>query len=251
MKISAVNVTYLLIGIFFSLAVSEQAFSQRGSSNTATSRRTRNTTTTPAQTQAQQPQQQAPVSIQVQQNQTPGEPFYDFSKLSSADNFRNIPWGASKEQVLSSDSSPRKETGEDYLILEGKLSNIRVDISYFFWKGYFIKGAYITNEHFNDFSGYMEKYQILKEKLEKKFGSPLLDMIIWNDFEFKSKPERWLLALSRSHLEYSAYWQKDKIIISLKMESINNRPAIKIEYFIDKFDAEIQQVDDSDILRDL
>lgn len=227
----------------------EPAFAQRGSSTTTTSRRSRATTTQPTETP---PTQQAPVSIQVQPN-TPivGDGFYDFSKLSSSDNFRNIPWGASKEQVLSSDSSPRKETGEDYLILEGKLSNVKVDISYFFWKGYFIKGAYATTEVLNDFSGYIEKYETFKENLAKKYGSPMLDMIIWNDFMYKSKPERWFLALSKSHLEYTCYWQKDKIIIALKMIAINGKPTIKIEYFIDKFDAEIQNVDDSDILRDL
>lgn len=252
MKQSAVKVFKIVLTIVIGLTVTDEAFTQRSSSNTATSRRSRQPQ--PAATPAPAPtptSQQTPVSIQVQPNGVGGDVFYDFSQLSSSDNFRNIPWGASKEQVLSSDSSPRKETGEDYLILEGKLANTNVDISYFFWKGYFIKGSYLTSESFSDFSGYLEKYETLKEGLTKKYGSPMLDMIIWNDFMFKSKPERWLLALSKSHLEYISYWQKDKIIISAKMVSINSRPAIKVEYFIDKFDAEIQQVDDSDILRDL
>jgi len=248
MKQSAVKVFKIVLTIVIGLTVTDEAFSQRSSSNTATSRRSRQQPA--AQTPTTEPQQ-APVSIQVQPNGASGDVFYDFSQLSSSDNFRNIPWGASKEQVLSSDSSPRKETGEDYLILEGKLANTNVDISYFFWKGYFIKGSYLTTESFSDFSGYLEKYETLKDGLTKKYGSPMLDMIIWNDFMYKSKPERWLVALSKSHLEYISYWQKDKIIISAKMVSINSRPTIKIEYFIDKFDAEIQQVDDSDILRDL
>ncbi len=213
-------------------------FAQRNSSR-------RNTSTPP-------PQQQQPQQPQAQQQVVANDISYDFSKLRSSDNFRNTPWGATKLQVLQSDDSPRKEVGEDHLVLEGVLGGVNVDITYFFWRGHFIKGTYTTIDAFNDYAGYLEKYMFFKDLLIKKYGQPKIDINAnWNDVTFKNKPDRWLSALSKGHVEHFAIWQKDNIVIQIKLGGVSGNPTIKMEYYIDNFDTEMQQVDDTDILRDL
>lgn len=215
----------------------EESFAQRSSSRRNTSR---NTTTT------------QPRTPEVQQNTNQNAIAYDFSKLKTSDKFRKIPWGASKEQVLKSDPSTRKETGEDYLVLTDELGDYSVDITYFFWRGYFIKGTYQTTDSFNDFAGYYEQYTMFKEGLTKKYGRPRIDIKgNWSDVTYKNRPDKWQIALANGHLEYFAIWQKDNIVISIKLGSIDNSPSVKLEYYIDNFDSEMQQVDDADILEDL
>ncbi|TNE71494.1 hypothetical protein EP331_09380 [bacterium] len=233
-----------LVAFIFMLIVATtlstvDVYGQRNSSR----RNTTQSKPAPTQSTPQQPAQQ-----QVIKSDIP----YDFSKLRSSDNFRNTPWGATKEQVLAVDDSPRKEVGGDYLVLTGILGDVNVDITYFFWRGHFIKGTYVSTDSFNDYGGYLEKYIWFKDLMVKKYGQPKIDIASnWNNVSLKNKPDRWLTALSQGHVEHNATWQKDNIVIQIKLAGINGKPIIKMEYFIDNFDTEMQQVDDTDILRDL
>lgn len=233
MNISA-KVFVLLTLIITTVMTTENVFAQRNSSKKNT---------------------QTASNVPATANTTPqvakSEVMYDFDRLRTSDNFRGIPWGSTKEQILAKDSSPRKETGDDYLVLSGQLSDINVDITYFFWRGHFIKGTYATLDAYNDFAGYLEKYDYIKRVLIKKYGQPKIDLRNWNDVTYKNKPERWLMALGKGHVKYFAIWQKDNIVISIELGAVSAKPGIKIEYYIDNFDTEMQQVDDTDILRDL
>jgi hypothetical protein len=181
-----------------------------------------------------------------------GEVDYNFNQLSGVSPFRTIPWGASKEYVLKNDPSARKETGKDYLVLTSTLAEIQVDITYFFFKGHFIKGTYMTTENLGDYSTYMEKYQRFKALLTEKYGRPKIDLVNWVDVTFKNRPEKWLTAVSRGHLEHFAFWElENKIIISIKFSSVNEQPSLKIEYYIKNFDDRMDKIDDDEILKDL
>lgn len=191
--------------------------------------------------------------IGVAQSQPNGDQVdYNFDQLQGISPFRTIPWGASKEYVLKNDKSPRKETGKDYLVLKSTLADIKVDITYFFFKGHFIKGVYMANEDLGDYSTYMEKYERFKTLLSEKYGSPKIDLHNWVDVTYKDRPDRWLTAISRGHLEHFAFWElEDKIIISIKFGAVNEQPSIKIEYYIKNFDDRMDKIDDDEILQDL
>lgn len=239
------KVLVLLFAVISMVMLGESAFAQRSTSSSTAKKNSRPSKPVAAKVPTQTPEisQQAPKS----------DIFYDFDRLSASDTFRNIPWGASKQQILEKDISPRKEVGDDYLVLTGQLGkDINVDISYFFWRGHFIKGTYLTTDSYKDFSGYLEKYDYIRRNLVEKYGQPKIFLSnYWSDVTYKNRPDKWLLALSLGHVRYIAYWQKNNIVIGIELGSVNSTAAIKIEYFIDNFDSEMQQVDDSDILRDL
>lgn len=239
------KVFVLLFAVITVVMLGESAFAQRSSSSNTSKKNSQPSKTIAAKTTTPA----TPTAQQAPKNDI----FYDFDRLSSSDTFRNIPWGASKEQILEKDSSPRKETGDDYLILTGQLGkDINVDISFFFWRGHFIKGTYLTTDAYKDFAGYLEKYDYIRRNLVEKYGQPKIYLSnYWSDVTYKNRPDRWLQALSKGHVKYIAYWQKDNIVIGIELGSVNSTASIKIEYFIDNFDTEMQQVDDSDILRDL
>lgn len=176
---------------------------------------------------------------------------YNFDQLRGMPPFRSIPWGASKEYVLKNDSSPRKETGKDYIVLKGQLDDVDVDITYFFWKGHFIKGVYLTTDILGEYSSYFEQFSRFKELLTKKYGKPIIDLTNWADVTYKNRPDKWLVALSRGHLEHFAYWSQEQIVISIKLSAVNERPAIKIEYYIKNFDEKMNQSNNKDVLEDL
>jgi hypothetical protein len=181
-----------------------------------------------------------------------GEVDYNFNQLSGVSPFRTIPWGASKEYVLKSDPSPRKETGKDYLVLKNTLADVQVDITYFFFKGHFIKGTYKTTENLGDYSSYMEKYERFKALLTEKYGGPKIDLVNWLDVSYKNRPDKWLTAISRGHLEHFAIWElENKITIMIKFSAVNEQPSIKIEYQIKNFDDRMDKIDDDEILKDL
>lgn len=234
MNISA-KVFVLFTLLITSVMMVDSVFAQRNSSNTTKKK--------PPVTTPQEPQ--------VSKVVVKSDISYDFDRLRSSDTFRGIPWGASKQQILEVDNNERKENGDDYLVLSGQLSDINVDISFFFWRGHFIKGTYFTTDSWKDFAGYLEKYEYLKRVLIKKYGQPKIDLRNWTDVQFKNTPDRWLQALGKGHVEYFAIWQKDNVVIQIELGSKNANPGIKIEYYIDNFDTEMQQVDDTDILKDL
>jgi len=176
---------------------------------------------------------------------------YNFDKLKGLPPFRNIPWGSSKEYILENDVSERIETGEDYLILKDNLADIEVEVTYFLWRKHFIKGVYKTTEHMGEYSSYIEVYQRFKELLSKKYGNPMIDLTNWSDIQYKNQPSKWLLAISKGHLEHVAYWEQQSIIISIKFEAVEGQPVIKIEYYIQNFNNEIEETDDTDVLQDL
>lgn len=178
-----------------------------------------------------------------------GDISFNFSGLQGA--FRGIPWGATKEYVLKNDPFERKETGEDYLVLTGRLGDIKVDATYIFWRDHLIKGTYITSDNFGDFANHVERYRYLKDLLADKYGRPKLDLQNWINITYKSMPDRYLNAISEGHLKYMAFWQQDRIIISIEFAAIDKKPVIKIEYYIENFDAEMDQTDDTEVLRDL
>ena len=176
---------------------------------------------------------------------------YNFDDLSELAAFRQIPWGENKEFILANDPSPRKETGKDYLVLSGQLDDVNVDIIYFFWEGHFIKGTYVTTEVFADYPSIYEKYTKFKKLLSDKYGEAKIDIQNWNVVTYRDRRDRWLYALAKGHQEHLAFWQRERVIISIKLLSISERPSIKIEYYIEDIDRNIENKDDQDILRDL
>lgn len=180
-----------------------------------------------------------------------GDLGYDFSRHRDNVTFRNVPWGASKTEVLNIDKSIRRETGRDYLKLNSDLGDVNVDITYFFWENHLIKGTYISTENYGDFSKYIEKYKYFKDLLTKKHGAPYIDAANWQDMTYKNQPDRWMFAILRGHLEYFAIWERDGIVISIKFLEIGGVARILIEYYIPNIDDAIEKTDDSSVLEDL
>lgn len=190
-------------------------------------------------------------SAQTQTNGSTLGGTIDFSKYNQGVTFRNIPWGAGKEDVLNEDASARKETGKDYLRLNSNLGEYNTDITYFFWRNQLIKGTYKTSQNYGEFSKYMEIYSYFKDLLTRKHGKPYIDTVNWHDMSFKNQPERWLVAVIRGHLEYFAIWERDGIIISIRFDTVKNTPMVSIEYYISNIDNEIEKTDDTEVLQDL
>lgn len=174
-----------------------------------------------------------------------------FTQFQGLPTFRAIPWGATKEFVLRNDKSKPKETGEDYLVLRDQLGELSVDITYFFWRGHFVKGAYQTTNDLKNYSSYIEKYENLKRLITQKYSTPMLDLTNWIDFSYRNNQSMWLRALSIGHLEHFAYWKNDQLIISIKLSGINEKPVIKVEYYIQNFDNKMEETNDREILDDL
>lgn len=218
------------------LAVCEEGYSQRA----------RRSTQQPA---VQQPAQTEPAVAEPVPPST--EPTFDFSKYRGKTEFRNVPWGASKEDILRADPAERKETGVNHMTLTASLSDVDMDIVYFFWKNSLIKGVYYNNASLGEYSKFLEKYNYFKELMKNKHGKPYIDTSNWHNMEFKGQPNKWLLAVQRGHLEHFAIWEKDGIVVSIKFAQINGMPRILMEYFIANIDADIERTDDKAVLKDL
>jgi hypothetical protein len=202
---------------------------------------------------AAQPQQQQEQAAPVPDPGTqPVQPAFDFSRYRGKTEFRNVPWGASKEDILRQDKQNRKETGVNHLILNQYFSSdVNFDIVYFFWRNNLIKGVYVSTNNIGEYSKYLEKYNYFKELLKSKHGKPYIDTANWHSMELRNEPNKWLLAVQRGQLEHFAIWEKDGIVVNIKFCQINGMPRIMMEYYIANIDSDIERTDDKEILKDL
>jgi hypothetical protein len=198
-----------------------------------------------AQPQAQ-PQEQAPVAPVE-----PAQPTFDFSRYRGKTEFRNVPWGASKEDILRQDKSTRKATGADLLVVTTTLNDVNYEVRYFFWRNNLIKGVYLSMNNLGEYSKFLEKYNYFKGLLITKHGKPYIDTANWSSMELKREPNKWLLAVQRGQLEHFAIWERDGIVVQIKFSQIEGQPRILIEYYIANIDADIERTDDKEILKDL
>lgn len=235
-SISMKLLSYIICGLLSLCIVSGTAFAQR-----------RNSSKQPAA----QPVVQTPEEAPPAPAETVSEPSFDFSRFRGKTEFRNVPWGASKEDILRQDKATRKETGPNHLILNTFLSDVNLDITYFFWKNNLIKGVYITTTSLGEYSKYLEKYNYFKELLKQKQGKPYIDTANWHSMEFKNQPNKWLLAVQRGQLEHFAIWEKDGIVVTIKFCQIGGMPRIMMEYYISNIDSDIERTDDKEVLKDL
>lgn len=142
--------------------------------------------------------------------------------LHAAD-FRGSDWGDSKESVKEEESGALALEEDDTLAYEGSISGIDVYIYYTFNDGRLVQGAYANRESHMNNNEYIDEYKQLKKLLEKKYGEPGDDDVVWRNELYKDDPSGWGTAVSIGHLIYRAEWNTDRseIITALRGDNFN------------------------------
>ncbi len=135
-------------------------------------------------------------------------------QLLLASDFRGFSWGESADLVKKKETASLVGDHRKSLIYQGRVAEIDVYIVYTFRNDRLIEGSYHNQSRHNDNNAYIDDYNVLKDLLRRKYGSPKIDRAIWTNNDYRNSESEWGKALTLGHLSYAAEWETYDTTIS-------------------------------------
>ena len=151
-------------------------------------------------------------------------------RAKSGYDFRKVNWGMSKLQVKATESGKPRKENHSVLEYEGRVTNKKVFIIYFFTENKLVRAKYSFAEKHSNGNDYITDYKDLKDSLKKKYGKPMITNILWVDDTFKSKQSVWGVAISYGHLMYFSKWETKETDINLLLSGEDFDTELVAEY---------------------
>jgi len=126
--------------------------------------------------------------------------------LMAAD-FRGVVWGDDMEAVKIKETEKLIGDHQRNLIYQGRLAGVKMYIVYEFRNRRLIEGSYHNQSRHADKNEFIRDHEILKDLLQKKYGSPVLDRAIWTNDTYRADASQWGTAISLGHLSYVTEWE--------------------------------------------
>jgi len=146
--------------------------------------------------------------------------------------FRNIKWGMSQEDVIHSerDTPKRLDKERNILYYQTNVLGHRVDLSYQFVDAKLVSACYIFDIPFyssgygqrpDDFKNRVDFHYILKEALAKKYGDPVENNDGFANESFKSLPGPLGDHIAFGNYILNSKWANGKTVIVLECKAAN------------------------------
>jgi len=154
-----------------------------------------------------------------------------FSQALFAQDFRNVAWGASLEEVKVSENIKPLAEGKESLFYKVQLAGKEVTLVYNFLSQYGLySSGYMFDEKHTNQNDFINDYDVIKSLLIKKYGPPAVDRIIWLNDLFKDDPKDYGMAVSIGHLKYVSSWKVEQTNISLGLIGDNYKIGMLLSY---------------------
>lgn len=165
--------------------------------------------------------------------------------------FRSAKWGMNRMQVRNLEKIKPAQEVESSLYYSGKLGSWSVYYGYKFLAGKLVEGTYIILEEHTNKNVYISDFQKLKSALQKKYGDPVEDEVIWFNNLYKSDPSGWGMAVSLGHLNYKSIWKTKTTEILLILGGDNFKITHAIRYRSVKDARKLEQEESAKIEKNL
>ncbi len=152
------------------------------------------------------------------------------SGLMFAQDFRKSDWGMSKDQVKNRESSKLIKDTTDILEYSGVIAGYKCVIRYKFTEKKLSRASYIILSKYEDKNEYIRHYNLIKDGLSKKYGSPREDEIVWINVHSKIDFTKWGDAVSTGRLLFYSSWGNTKTSIFYTINGQSGNIEHIIEY---------------------
>ena len=144
--------------------------------------------------------------------------------------FRNVSWGMSKEQVKQNESLDLAREQENDLVYMTSIGSIDCLLFYYFVDDHLYSAIYWVVEDHATENQYIDDYKRLKNMLTEKYGNPVIDEEIWRRSLYKNCPDDKGLAASIGDLTLLAEWETENTVIGIMLSGDNYEIGLAIMY---------------------
>lgn len=145
-------------------------------------------------------------------------------------NFRKTRWGMSQEQIMDSEESDNYLRNQKSLLYTVQVLEKAMLAEYYFVENKLVRAGYtLAESHIVD-TKYVGDYGEIKEVLNRKYGDPKEDRVVWKNDYFKSNPQQWGTAVSVGHLSFFSVWETDSTIIAASLTGGDFKFSCKVVY---------------------
>jgi len=148
----------------------------------------------------------------------------------SENGFRSIEWGKNPQVVKESEKLELLSEDDGLLMYETDISGLKLIVGYLFTSDKLTTGRYLSNDNHSNKNDYITDYKLLKNLLEKKYGSPLEDEIVWKNDLYRDDYSEWGFAISLGHLYYYSKWSNNSSDITIILSGENYEITLLIEF---------------------
>ncbi len=144
--------------------------------------------------------------------------------------FRNTKWGMSIDEVKQTENSEPTYDKDNMLGYDDQLLEFDVFCFYIFVDNQLVRAKYAINEKHSNDNLYIDDYNKLKEALNKKYKTAILDTNLWKNDLYKDDRSHRGFAVSLGHLVCFATWETQDTDIFLVLRGDNYDIDLVLEY---------------------
>ncbi len=135
--------------------------------------------------------------------------------LVSAQDFREVNWGATMSDVQASEEfTPVATEVENALSFTGKVNGKKVAAVYEFLPDDRLYSAgYVFEEDHTNRNRYIRDYEEISAVLERVYGTPKTTNTIWSNDLYRDSPQDYGMAVAVGHVQYQASWDTETTLI--------------------------------------
>lgn len=156
--------------------------------------------------------------------------------------FRKTWWGMTQRQVLASENAKPFLQNEEEIWYNTELWNKKVGVEYEFVADKLVSSAYALDEKYTNLNDFIKDYEDFKRTLTKEYGPPYVDNVMWQNEEYKNKPESRGLAVSLGHLQYVSKWDTETTVITCILVGGKSKSNCVITYDAKEFQDAVRKV---------
>lgn len=149
-----------------------------------------------------------------------------YAEQATGADFRKATWGMSQQAVIELEGKDistknKSDDGLDMIVYVRKQGGLDCIAIYYFAEDRLVEGRYIFTAKHTNKNLYIDDYLSVKASLAKKYGTPKVDDIQWNNDLYKDDKSQWGFAVSLGHLVYSSGWDTGRSLIVNILEGDN------------------------------
>ncbi|MDO5978120.1 hypothetical protein [Flavivirga spongiicola] len=142
--------------------------------------------------------------------------------------FQNLNWGDTETKVKSTIPDLQEtKTGFSKTTL---INHLGATLLFEINKNSLERISYMFKKQHSNENVYIDDFEKIKNLLTKKYGSPTVDELKWNNDIFKNDKSRYGLAVSSGHLEYISIWSLPDTNIILNLATDNSKITHSLIY---------------------
>lgn len=144
--------------------------------------------------------------------------------------FRNVDWGASRQQVRQSERPAPTVNDGPLLVFPAVVSGQPCQVVYFFQDNRLCMGFYQWSNTRSELNAYFDDATARRDELVAAWGEPQIEKWDWEDPMFAEDASLRAEALGLGLVRYELGWMADHSIVALRMSGGNLEGDVLVMY---------------------